>query len=608
MIQVSAGLRCQFIWLFLTVGMLTGSAFAGNYDGGIHVGVSCNRYDGSQHGNSFPADVADGKFTERRDLKRGDGECRAKACWTTWEGTIGDDGSFNMVIRENDWTQSSSYVSRWVLSGKFATPDSGTAKVVKFPRDWLAKCDLAVITLEDAASNSLAARSIAKQAEQPDQPEKAESAVQKDFRSVLSDAKLLLRRVEAYAKSSNDIPRIIDIAQAASRLKSAIKASEARSSNQGLGEQVEKLNVDLTRMLAQDAGYADFARAWDEAKRQSDAQSAIKLKDKVATLHGFLVRYVTQNVTSDANENLFPHIRALEELGPDPGFDQLETVVAAAEAAIKSAGLASEYGGVAPSDVDTAETAAESRQAALPGAADPATHPQKRVALVIGNSAYRNAVELLNPRNDARAITAMLLDLGFEVVDGQDLDKNAMERAIREFIRKLEGADVSFFFYAGHGMQVAGKNYLIPVDASLEDAAAVDFETIDADRVLGYMAEENRIAIALLDACRDNPLSRKFARVVGASRSAIVGRGLAVPSTIGGGILIGFATAPGEVALDGQSSNSPFTAALLKYMPQKGLEIQQLMTKVKAEVYQSTNKAQSPWHNSDLRQEFYLRP
>jgi uncharacterized caspase-like protein len=92
------------------------------------------------------------------------------------------------------------------------------------------------------------------------------------------------------------------------------------------------------------------------------------------------------------------------------------------------------------------------------------------------------------------------------------------------------------------------------------------------------------------------------------SRSTAVGRGLAVPSTLGGGMLIGFATSPGEVALDGQGPNSPFTAALLKYMPQKGLEIQQLMTKVKAEVYQSTNKAQTPWHNSDLRQEFYLLP
>jgi uncharacterized caspase-like protein len=111
-----------------------------------------------------------------------------------------------------------------------------------------------------------------------------------------------------------------------------------------------------------------------------------------------------------------------------------------------------------------------------------------------------------------------------------------------------------------------------------------------------------------LDACRDNPLSRKFALAIGASRSTAVGRGLAVPSTLGGGMLIGFATAPGEVALDGQGPNSPFTTALLKYIPQKGLEIQQLMTKVKAEVYQSTNKKQSPWHNSDLRQEFYLQP
>jgi hypothetical protein len=606
MIQSSARLRCQVIWLVFTFGILAGSAFAGNYDGSIYVELSCKKHDGGHYGNSFPADVVDGKFAGRRDFKKGDSGCRNKACWTAWEGTIRGDGGFNMIVQENDWLRpSSGYVGRWTLSGKFTTPDAGTAKAVKFPRDWLAKCDLSPITLVDAAPDSLAARGVSTPAAQI---EKIEPAVQKDFKPILRDAKLLLRKVEAYAKSSTDIPKIISIAQAASKLKSAIKASEARSSHQGLGEQVEKLSGDLAQMLAQDANYAGFARKWDEAKRQSDAQSAIKLKVKATVLHDFLIRYVTQNVTSDANENLFPQIRALEELGPNPSFDQLETAVAAAEAAINSAGLASEYDGAAPSNAAVAEAAVEPQPSTLSIAVDPASQPQKRVALVIGNSAYRNAVELLNPRNDAIAVSAKLLDLGFEVVDGQDLDKNGMERSIREFIRKVEGADVSFFFYAGHGMQVAGKNYLIPVDARLEDTAAIDFETIDADRVLGYMAEENRVAIALLDACRDNPLSRKFALAIGASRSTAVGRGLAVPSTLGGGMLIGFATAPGEVALDGQGPNSPFTTALLKYIPQKGLEIQQLMTKVKAEVYQSTNKKQSPWHNSDLRQEFYLQP
>jgi uncharacterized caspase-like protein len=228
--------------------------------------------------------------------------------------------------------------------------------------------------------------------------------------------------------------------------------------------------------------------------------------------------------------------------------------------------------------------------------------------LIIGNSAYQNAVELPNPRNDARAISAALKGLGFEVVQGEDLDKQGMEARVREFVTKVNGAAVSLFFYAGHGMQVAGKNYLIPIDAKLEDAAAVDFETIDSDRILGYMTDENRVAIALLDACRDNPLARKFARSLGATRSVAVGQGLAIPSVPGGGLLIGFATAPGEVALDGQGGNSPFTTALLKHLPTRGIEIQQVMTRIKSDVYQVTGKQQRPWHNSDLRAEFYLNP
>ena len=180
-----------------------------------------------------------------------------------------------------------------------------------------------------------------------------------------------------------------------------------------------------------------------------------------------------------------------------------------------------------------------------------------------------------------------------------------MERKVRDFVVKQSDADVSLFYYAGHGMQVAGRNYLVPVDAQLEDATAVNFETIDLDNVLGYMTGPKKVAIALLDACRDNPLARRFANAM-ASRSITVGSGLAMPSVLGGGLLIGFATAPGEVALDGTGGNSPFTRALVKYLPVKGLEIQQLMTNVKADVYNATHGQQSPWHNSDLREAFFL--
>src|SRR5207248_629356 len=191
-----------------------------------------------------------------------------------------------------------------------------------------------------------------------------------------------------------------------------------------------------------------------------------------------------------------------------------------------------------------------------------AVPPEKRIALVIGNSDYRNASALANPHNDAKAIGATLADLGFEVVEGEDLDRAAMERKVREFAIKQADADVSLFFYAGHGMQVAGRNYLVPIDAKLEDATAMNFEMIDLDSVLGYMTGPKKVAIALLDACRDNPLARRFADAV-ASRSIAVGRGLAAPSTLGGGLLIGFATSPGDIALDGSGKDSPFTSALL---------------------------------------------
>jgi uncharacterized protein YraI len=229
----------------------------------------------------------------------------------------------------------------------------------------------------------------------------------------------------------------------------------------------------------------------------------------------------------------------------------------------------------------------------------------KRVALVMGNSAYQHAPLLPNPKNDASRLTATLKRLGFEVINGLDQDKVAMEATVRSFVRSIRDADVVLFFYAGHAMQMGGKNYLIPVDAKLEDATAVDFETIELGTILSYMNAPGRLSIALLDACRDNPLARRF-RGLGTSRSGFVGRGLAAPEAGGGNVLIGFATAPGEVALDGDGDNSPFTTALLKHIETPGLEIEIMMKRVKADVYAATGGSQSPWHNSALRREFYF--
>jgi uncharacterized protein YgiM (DUF1202 family) len=233
---------------------------------------------------------------------------------------------------------------------------------------------------------------------------------------------------------------------------------------------------------------------------------------------------------------------------------------------------------------------------------------QRRVALVMGNSKYRNTTELPNPGNDAASISEKLQGLGFTVIKGLDGTKADMELAVREFVKVLPESDVALFFYAGHAMQVNGRNFLIPVDAKLEDSTAIDFETIDLQVILEFMNGDDRVSIALLDACRDNPLARRFERSAGAKRSAFIGRGLAAPATGSGEILIGFATAPGEVALDGTGTNSPFTTALLKHIDAKGLDVELMLKRVKRDVFEMTDREQEPWHNSALRQEFYFNP
>ncbi len=235
----------------------------------------------------------------------------------------------------------------------------------------------------------------------------------------------------------------------------------------------------------------------------------------------------------------------------------------------------------------------------------PVLTTERKVALVIGNEAYQHTVPLANPKNDATRMSAMLKRLGFDVVSGTDLSQTGMKRIIREFVRKSRKADLSLFFYAGHGIQVAGQNYLLPVDAVVKDETALDFELVNVSVISNYMGGLGKVGVILLDACRDNPLSRTLARSLG-TRSSQVGRGLATISTPGGGLLVGFATSPGDVAADGQGNNSPFTAALLKHLPTPDVEIELLMKRVKAEVIRMTKNDQRPWHNSDLAKEVYL--
>jgi tetratricopeptide (TPR) repeat protein len=230
--------------------------------------------------------------------------------------------------------------------------------------------------------------------------------------------------------------------------------------------------------------------------------------------------------------------------------------------------------------------------------------PGRRVALVIGNGEYRFANRLPNPPNDAADLVQLLKKLGFDVVDGINLDHNRMVDAIREFGHKLDQTAIALFFYAGHGLQVSGNNYLVPIDAKLERAGDLNFEAIDINLVLQQMEATRRVNLVFLDACRDNPLSRSLARSLG-TRSTAVGSGLASIQS-GVGTMISFATRPDTVALDGEGRNSPFTAALLKHLATPNVDVGLLMRRVRADVIATTREKQEPWDNSSLVGEVIL--
>jgi hypothetical protein len=227
-----------------------------------------------------------------------------------------------------------------------------------------------------------------------------------------------------------------------------------------------------------------------------------------------------------------------------------------------------------------------------------------RLALVIGNSAYQHTPYLKNPRNDADDLAVSLERLGFTVIRGFDLEKPAMERVLQQFAAALHGAEAGVFFYAGHGLQVNGVNYLVPIDAQLASAAALDFEMVRLDAVQRIMEHEAATNILILDACRDNPLARNLASSMG-TRSADVARGLAAVES-GIGTLISFSTQPGAVSFDGTDRNSPFTAALLKQLASPGEDLSSLLINVRNDVMTSTRNQQVPWEHSALRAKFYF--
>ena len=223
---------------------------------------------------------------------------------------------------------------------------------------------------------------------------------------------------------------------------------------------------------------------------------------------------------------------------------------------------------------------------------------EQRAALVIGNGAYQHAHALNNPANDATAMAETLRRVGFEVVSLVDADRTRMVKALGEFRRKLSTDGVGLFYYAGHGMQVRGKNYLIPVEADIADENDAALLAIDVDSVQHVMEDAGvRLSLYILDACRDDPFERRF-RAAGS-------RGLA-PVDAARGSVIAYATAPGKTAADGEGQHGLYTGELLRAMTTPGLDLEEVLKRTAEGVERASGNQQTPWYNSAFHGHFYF--
>lgn len=234
------------------------------------------------------------------------------------------------------------------------------------------------------------------------------------------------------------------------------------------------------------------------------------------------------------------------------------------------------------------------------------TAGSRRIALVIDNSAYKNAPVLPNPQRDAALVADTLKRTGFAVTLLNDLDRETLVRTLRDFAKQAESADWALVYYAGHGMEVAGVNYLLPVDAKVAVDRDIGFEAVPLDQVLNAAERAKMLRLVILDACRDNPLSNQMRRTMTvASRS--VSRGLAAVEPEPGTLVV-YAAKDGETALDGESKNSPFTMAFVKNVETPGLEVRRLFDFVRDDVMESTKRKQKPFSYGSIsgRQDFYF--
>jgi hypothetical protein len=223
----------------------------------------------------------------------------------------------------------------------------------------------------------------------------------------------------------------------------------------------------------------------------------------------------------------------------------------------------------------------------------PLAHAEKRVALVIGNSSYVKVRALPNPEKDAAAMAALFRASGFDVVEAQNnMNGSAMRRAFRNFSDTARDADIAVVYYAGHGIEVDGTNYILPVDTVLERDLDVEDEAVSLDRIIKVLEPAKRLRLVILDACRDNPFVKTMKHVV-ATRS--IGRGLARVEPPSSDTLIAFAAKAGSTAADGDGPHSPFTDALLRHLTTPGLDLRLAFGQVRDEVLRTTNNRQEPF-------------
>jgi hypothetical protein len=232
----------------------------------------------------------------------------------------------------------------------------------------------------------------------------------------------------------------------------------------------------------------------------------------------------------------------------------------------------------------------------------------QRVALVIGNAAYKVAPKLANPVLDAKAIAETFRHLGFKVVEGYDLSSQEMRSTLSEFSTALAGSDGAVVYYAGHGVAFDSENYLLPIDIDLKTPTDLDLNAISVSQLLRQMRREERANVIILDACRDNPFAAELER--GRNRGVVGHRGLnRIEGDLARGALIAFASDPNATALDGEAGeHSPFTKALIDHLGDQGVAIDTVMQRVRSEVWQATKNQQLPWVNTSIIGEFDLNP